>query len=850
MNLRFLPGCSLSCLLAACGGGGGGGAPPAPPPVATPPPGPVVPGPVLPNPPDGSPPELAFSLDQPFVLYGGSATVTWKSTGSACTASGGWSGSKATSGSETLGPLTQTSDYVMTCDGIAPYRAVTGTVRVRVEGTAAPAPTSGKVYSRFNRGSLDFVQSPALDVRDLLWDAAHGVFHVLTRGTSANYPGSLVTLDTNGAIVRTAPLGSEPSTLALSAQARYVYVGFTDGRGIRRLDTATLGNALDIPITGGIAQVVRIAGAPGDEASFAVLARNLPGMQSDQLGLMVFDGAVPRPNVLAGTVSFGGQNVLLELQKLLDYRSDSLIYASASAPRGLLEVRVDAQGLSLTRVRPELFVTSGHLSSSRLYADDGRVLDTAGPVGQLGTFNDGPLGDPATAPLVARVENAASGKAFELAAHVTAGNPDGTMIVAYDLDSYETLDSISFNGVSAFNPPSGKLITWGTDGLAFGGLEGVVIAKGSFAQPGGKPPTDDYQIPALADSTAIQITDPVTRNYDEYRYRVYDVGATDAPQRTCGRFFFTASRRGIRPNRIVQVGSDGFMITSAPGGSGPDRVAFSVDCAKIFVGQSGSDSIRRIDKDMSLDAVIPVDSQFRDGRLSRAAAIAPAFGSALTFAVARAALESAVCDAQDRGLVIIDDLNARPVSYDASPHRLQSLAWGPDANTLFATDETQTSVFTVDASGARDPHPLFPYPLPSASHDLYGSVQFDRYLARLYDGFGSVFDTTANRSIGPLQLRTPASVASSGCAAPTAAMTFDQFGEKLFWVRGTEVGGLDVESYDARTLTLLSSMTLPPEDIGRPTFGLPKRLFNIGSFQLALITDRGYLVVIESLRLR
>jgi hypothetical protein len=52
------------------------------------------------------------------VQTGGSVTLTWSSTdATSCTASGGWSGSRATSGSETVGPLNANTTFTLSCSG-------------------------------------------------------------------------------------------------------------------------------------------------------------------------------------------------------------------------------------------------------------------------------------------------------------------------------------------------------------------------------------------------------------------------------------------------------------------------------------------------------------------------------------------------------------------------------------------------------------------------------------------------------------------------------------------------------------------------------------------------------------
>jgi uncharacterized repeat protein (TIGR03806 family) len=66
--------------------------------------------------------------------------LTWSTTNAqSCTASGGWSGSKAVSGSESVGPLSTTTNFTLACTGAG------GNVQrsVSVTVTAPPPPTSG-----------------------------------------------------------------------------------------------------------------------------------------------------------------------------------------------------------------------------------------------------------------------------------------------------------------------------------------------------------------------------------------------------------------------------------------------------------------------------------------------------------------------------------------------------------------------------------------------------------------------------------------------------------------------------------------------------------------------------------
>ena len=61
-------------------------------------------------------PQLTFSAAPQFVRTGVSSTLSWSSSGvNGCAASGAWSGSRPTNGSESVGPITQTASYTLSC---------------------------------------------------------------------------------------------------------------------------------------------------------------------------------------------------------------------------------------------------------------------------------------------------------------------------------------------------------------------------------------------------------------------------------------------------------------------------------------------------------------------------------------------------------------------------------------------------------------------------------------------------------------------------------------------------------------------------------------------------------------
>ena len=109
---RYAAPAIFSLLLAACGGGGGSAPPPAP-------------------------PTVSLSAAPTSVVTGSSSTLTWSSTNAtSCAASGGWSGTKPTAGSEVTPSLTSNASFSLACSNAA---GGTATASVTVTVTAPPA---------------------------------------------------------------------------------------------------------------------------------------------------------------------------------------------------------------------------------------------------------------------------------------------------------------------------------------------------------------------------------------------------------------------------------------------------------------------------------------------------------------------------------------------------------------------------------------------------------------------------------------------------------------------------------------------------------------------------------------
>jgi hypothetical protein len=93
----------IAALLTGCSGGGGGDNTPAP--------------------------TVQLQAEPSEVASGGTTTLTWSSTNAdGCQASGGWSGTKLVSGSESAGPVTMTTTFTLQCTGHGGTASASATV--------------------------------------------------------------------------------------------------------------------------------------------------------------------------------------------------------------------------------------------------------------------------------------------------------------------------------------------------------------------------------------------------------------------------------------------------------------------------------------------------------------------------------------------------------------------------------------------------------------------------------------------------------------------------------------------------------------------------------------------------
>lgn len=85
-----------------------------------------------------SPPTVSLSASPASIAAGAQATLSWSAANATgCTASGGWSGSKGTSGSQAVGPLNYSTSFTLSCTGTGGSASATTNVLVAAAVTTS-----------------------------------------------------------------------------------------------------------------------------------------------------------------------------------------------------------------------------------------------------------------------------------------------------------------------------------------------------------------------------------------------------------------------------------------------------------------------------------------------------------------------------------------------------------------------------------------------------------------------------------------------------------------------------------------------------------------------------------------
>ncbi|MBS0416307.1 MAG: hypothetical protein JSR66_01250 [Proteobacteria bacterium] len=682
-----------------------------------------------------------------------------------------------------------------------------------------------------------------LTVNDAVWDAAHGLIHVVTAAASPARASSIVSIDPKTGLVQASrSLGGEPNTIALSGDAQYVYAGLKKGGGIVRIHTANLTEDITIPVGTATTTVQQIRVSPMSPTTIAVIADNLDAAGlNNRPGVEIFDNAVLRPSILQGILELSPTSGLVVSASDLHWSADAMnLDATMNFTAEIARLNVSAGGLTVAEANPWPITAPGRINGTRTYLDDGRVLDFAGPVQQLGKFVD------YDNPVWSRAELLANQKSFSVQNHMfnSPFGPaiDGMTWNAFDVNTFNLTDTITFKGL--LNAMHGKLISWSTNGLAWADADGFIIASGSFAEAGGA--EAQAAAPAMVASGSFEGTNGTVR------YTVLNFGANDIAVDSCNHLYVaTSGASNFRPNSVVTYDVQSGMVTnSAYAGSEPYILAASQDCSAVYATLFYSNSVARLSApNLAVEAVLPLNggtSALFPFALGRSISIAP--GSSSTVAIARAQMQTQQCGDGDLGVAIFDGTRLRPAIYNPEQTGIKSLAWGGDANTVYG--ENSLAAFfalAVDSTGVTGATRLNPdFNSDEADTNIGRDLSFDPITRHLYRALGRGFDTVAGTAFGPLPLRL--SAATDLCGTPLGAEASDPGTGKVFYVTYGSVSGpsgqLGIATFLGSTLTPIDQAVITETPI--PTdYGVPRRVVRLLPDRLALVTSSGNVVILQ-----
>jgi hypothetical protein len=311
----------------------------------------------------------------------------------------------------------------------------------------------------------------------------------------------------------------------------------------------------------------------------------------------------------------------------------------------------------------------------------------------------------------------------------------------------------------------------------------------------------------------------------------------------------TASSAGPRPNAVLDIELATLAVSrSMHGGSDPQVLAASDDCAQLYVSRRFSNGVAKVRlSDLAVTSTLPLSGEATsDGWLSRARSMSVAPSLPDTVAIAKAELEYTLCDAKDHSVEIFDGNVPRPAQWSSGgPHGIKSVAWGADANTLYGEDSSFVYSFSVDAGGARDPFVLMssgPAISGVDALDLGRDLHYDRVLNRVYSAVGSIFDIGANAQpipVAPLPIPT----IFATCGTRYQGLITDRTSGKLFWVKQS-LSDVTVHMFAGANLSSAGSITLPGL-YSELNFGIPIDAVRPSSDSLAVLTTSGDVLLMQ-----
>ena len=362
-----------------------------------------------------------------------------------------------------------------------------------------------------------------LPTNDIAYNKTDGLIYASVPGSVGGDLGNTIAaIDPNsGAIVKTIPVGSEPTKIALSSDGTQLFVGLNGAGAVRQVNLTTGTAGTQFSLGGGPG----VYNPPYTAADLAVIPGqpNTVAVYLNSGVLIVYDSGVARPNSSSGLNTYFNSNY----GSLAFGSSASTLYLNAQTiGTNIYALTIDSSGVTAAK---NLGANAGgntvqsiQYDNNRIYAANGAVLDPS-TGNQLGQFsiassytNSGVIA--AAGPMVS---DSALGKAWVLPSNAYPSN-NVNQIVAFDETTFNPIGSIPITGVSSSTYPyPSDMIRWGQNGLAFHTTTQLYVLKTSLVKDLSSSPAD--LAVSISGSTAA-----TTGNAATYTVRVANQGQNAA----------------------------------------------------------------------------------------------------------------------------------------------------------------------------------------------------------------------------------------------------------------------------------------------------------------------------------
>ena len=323
--------------------------------------------------------------------------------------------------------------------------------------------------------AMSFVISPPptqgttavnIQANDLAWDPVNQVIYLSLPSVDGSNGNTVQILDPGtGRLGASAFAGSEPNLLSVSSTSKYLYVSLNGASNVQRM--VLPGLQPDVVIALGADQIdgpfyaMDLQADPASDQTVAVVRGTPQFSPQEEGGVLIYDNATARPNVLCGWIESGCRNTNTGLYDSIQWSKDGTEMFAANNETTSFDfytVPVTSTGFGTPIDYGNLvpgFGSDIHYDATTgdVYDDDGEVIDPlSGAV--IGTFAASGL----------MVPDGSVGKAFFIGQTTAQFGSQNFTIESFDISKFTPIASLTLTNVAGV--PT-HLIRWGTNGLAF-----------------------------------------------------------------------------------------------------------------------------------------------------------------------------------------------------------------------------------------------------------------------------------------------------------------------------------------------------------------------------------------------